>query len=282
MESTGTFVPITEAVEVYGSNGARWDRAEMAWARSGQATKVEEMETYKDAIGGSPDDLNIPLRVEEIRHECADCLSIVFAKPRGFTYNAGDWMDLRFLSADLAVGQTYSFASSPTEPNLRTTFKRGVSPFKRALAAVSPGDILLITQHGSNGFLHDWRSPALFIAGGIGITPFRSMIKAAIDTGADAEITLIYENHTDDFPFKAELDAWAATVPSLTMQYVPTETHGRLTARTLRTLLPTGPRVPGKSYIAGPPGMVECTEAMLVGMGVAKEAIKTDIFRGYV
>lgn len=237
---------------------------------------------YPDVIGGSPEDLNIPLRVKELRRESADCLSVIFARPPGFSYNAGDWMDIRFLSADLVMGRTYSFASSPTESDLRTTFKRGVSPFKRALEAVSPGDTLLITQHGSNGFLHDRRCPALFIAGGVGITPFRSMIREAIDTGADMAMTLIYENHTDDFPFKAELDAWAAAVPAFTVQYVPTGRHGRLTPQTLRTLLLSCSRVPHMSYIAGPPRMVEQTEEMLVALGVEKAAIKTDSFRGYV
>ncbi|MHB8871810.1 MAG: hypothetical protein ACYC5G_05135 [Candidatus Doudnabacteria bacterium] len=93
-------------------------------------------------------DLNIVLRIKELRHEAQDYLSIVFEKPRGFTYEPGNWMDIRFPLPEFPVGKTYSLASSPTEPNLLITFKKGVSKFKKALENVKPGDTMLITRLG--------------------------------------------------------------------------------------------------------------------------------------
>jgi ferredoxin-NADP reductase len=160
-------------------------------------------------------DLNIVLRIIERREEAPDCLSIRFARPPGVVYQPGDWMDIRFPTPEFPVGRTYSFASSPTEPDLCITFKRGVSPFKRRLALAEPGETMLITQYGSNVFLLDRRYPAVFIAGGVGITPFRSMLKTLVDTDAHLPVTLIYQHRTELFPFRDELDAWTRELPDL-------------------------------------------------------------------
>jgi ferredoxin-NADP reductase len=78
-------------------------------------------------------DLNIVLHVKELKHEASECLSIVFEKPRGLTFEAGDWLDIRFPVPEFPAGRTYSFASAPTEADLMIAFKKGVSPFKKAL-----------------------------------------------------------------------------------------------------------------------------------------------------
>lgn len=226
-------------------------------------------------------DLNIVLRIIERREEAPDCLSIRFARPPEVGYQPGDWMDIRFPTPEFPVGRTYSFASSPTEPDLCITFKRGVSPFKRRLALADRGETMLITQYGSNGFLLDPRSPAVFVAGGVGITPFRSMLKSLVDTDARLPVALIYQNRTEAFPFRAELDAWARELPDLRVCYVATATAGRLTAPLLRQLLPDLAARQPRCYVAGPPGMVERVAATLPTLGVAPGDIKTDSFTGY-
>src|SRR5579864_4745967 len=174
-------------------------------------------------------DLNIPLVIKEKRTETQNCLSIVFERPRGLTYKAGNWMDIRFFSADLSIGKTFSFSSSPTEPDIMITFKKGMSKFKKTLEKVSIGDTMFITQYGSNGFLLNKRHPSVLIAGGIGITPFRSMIKEAIDTDSKAEITLIYQSHIDAFPFHKELAEWEKSYSFLKVHFIVTGKQGRLT-----------------------------------------------------
>lgn len=226
-------------------------------------------------------DLNIELVVKERREESADCLSVFFARPREIRYAPGDWMDIRFPTPEFPVGRTYSFASSPTEPDLRIAFKRGVSPFKRRLERTTPGETMLVTQHGSNGFVLDRRYPSVFVAGGVGITPFRSMIKDLVDTTANIDVSLIYLNRTPDFPFRQELDAWAQDSPSLAIQYVSTGTEGRLTKAMLRRLLPDIAERPPMGYIAGPPGMVDQTQELLQTIGVGSDDIKVDRFDGY-
>lgn len=226
-------------------------------------------------------DLNICLRITERREEAPDCLSLFFEKPRSFTYAPGDWMDIRFPTPEFPVGRTYSFASSPTEPDLRITFKKGVSSFKKRLENVRPGETMLITQYGSNGFVFDRQHASVFIAGGVGITPFRSMLKELVDTDTHVPIELVYQNRTADFPFRAEFDEWTRTYLSLTTHYLATETEGRLTRATLQRLLPGIASQQPMTYVAGPPGMVDKAAALLRELGIDNDDIKTDRFDGY-
>ncbi len=237
------------------------------------------MDKYTNVIGGSPTDLNIPLKVKERRVLAADYQSVIFEKPKSLQYIPGDWVDIRFLSKELSIGKTFSFASSPTEPDIMIAFKRGISSYKKALEVVETGDILLITEYGRHDFILDKRYFSVFIAGGIGITPFRSMIKEAIDSGTKTEMTLIYQNHTSDFPFQEEFNAWAKDYPYLKIHYVVTGTDGRITKEKLLSLVPDiNERM---NYLAGPPSMVQNVEQMLHNLGVKPEDIKTDSFTGY-
>jgi len=233
------------------------------------------------AAGGSPDDLNIVLRVIERRTESSDCESLVFTRPRGLEYHAGDWVDVRFLPVELAVGRTFSFTSAPTEPDVWITYRRGITPFKRALDRAAPGDTLLITQHGSNGFIRRPRTPAVFIAGGVGIAPFRSMIRDAVDRGDSAGITLIHVNRTQDAAFRQELTELAARRSWLKVHHVATVDDGRLTAKLLRSLAADISEGRARVYIAGPPAMVTSTERLIEALDVAPHRVLTDSFTGY-
>ncbi len=224
-------------------------------------------------------DLNTPLKVISINQIAEGYLKIIFEKPQGFAYEPGNWMDIRFPVPQFPVGHTYSFASSPTEPELIIAFKKGISSFKKALENVKPGNIMLITQYGSNGFLLNKKYQSLFIAGGIGITPFRSMMKEAIDTNNKIPLTLIYMNHTNDFPFRTELDQWQREYPLLQIHYIPTQTYGRLTKEKLKELIPNISDY--MNYVAGQPGMVVNTEKTLLELGIRREDIKLDSFEGY-
>ena len=238
---------------------------------------------YPDPPGGSPTDLNIILTVTERRRESTSGESVFLRKPAGFEFDPGDWLDIRFPTAELAVGRTYSFASSPTEADLRITYKRGISSFKKALQVVRPGDTLLVTQTGSNGFLLDHSRPAILIAGGVGVAPFRSMIKEAIDYGDRPSISLLYIDRTDeDFIFRDELDRWARESPSLRVTYVATRREGRLSPARLRAFTAETPAAAESLYyVAGPPAMVTSSEALLTELGISQHRVRSDRFDGY-
>ena len=241
------------------------------------------METYTQPEGGAPEDLNIILRALGRLRESSNCESVLFQKPRGFQFASGGWIDIRFLSAELATGRTFSVASSPTESDLRITYKRGRSPFKVQLQSCRPGDVVLITQQGSNELVFDKSAPAVFIAGGVGIAPFRSILKESVDHRERLPITLIYVDRADaDFPFREEILSWRGEWPELKTHFVATEREGRLTRDGLERLI--GADVQDASvlaYVAGPPGMVKSTEVLLTQIGVAGDRIRKDQFDGY-
>jgi ferredoxin-NADP reductase len=222
---------------------------------------------------------NLNLTVKELRQESKSCFTVILKRPPNFTYHPGDWVDFGFERGGGADVKTFSFSSSPTEPDLALTFKVGLSPFKKKLQAVKKDDILYVTQYGNSGFTFDPRYKAIFIAGGIGIAPFRSMLQEYNDLGLNVDIILIYQSHADDIPFRDELDRWANAHSSLHVHYLDSTTKGRLKKKALLQLAP--PSTKAMYYIVGPPAMVETTETFLLQAGVAPQDIADDSFTGY-
>lgn len=224
-------------------------------------------------------DLNTVLTVKELKQEAQEHLSIRFERPRNFAYEPGNWMDIRFPTPEFPVGRTYSFASSPTESDLLIAFKRGVSKFKKALEQVKPNDTMLITQYGSSGFLLNKKFKSLFIAGGIGITPFRSMIKEAVDNKRQIDIALVYLNHNEDFPFQKEFGEWQKELPLFRIHYLMTGKEGRLTKEKLQKYIPDiSERI---NYVAGSPGMINNTNILLTSLAIKTTEIQIEEFEGY-
>ncbi|MDB5716433.1 MAG: FAD-binding oxidoreductase, partial [Sphingomonadales bacterium] len=149
-------------------------------------------------------------------------MSVLFKRPIGFNYEAGDWADILNLGEELRGGKTYSFSSSPTESELAITFRKGISPFKQHLQNVRAGDELVMTQYGNDYSFHlrENRSSVL-IAGGIGIAPFRSMLKQMADTADNNFVQLLYFNKGKSFIFSDEINGWATSL-NLVVEYVDT------------------------------------------------------------
>lgn len=206
---------------------------------------------------------------------------IVFERPPYFQFQSGDWIDLSFPGMVLKGGITYSLSSSPGEDDLMITFKDGLSEFKNKLKGLRPGDIVKIIQYGNDyHFTTDAHTSSTFIAGGVGIAPFRSMIKEMVDTHAKNKVTLFYLNKTENFLFKEELEQWKAFLPNLSIVYIVTKEVQRKERE--RILLSNiGKNGDDAFYVAGPEGMVESTEHLLVNAGISRKSIKIDSFAGY-
>lgn len=222
----------------------------------------------------------VPITVSENRIETDGYRSILFERPVGFEYEAGDWIDIQFIGRNLHGGTTYSLSASPTEPYLMITFKDGLSEIKRALALLAPGDCIKITQYGNDyKFTLKPHKPGVLIAGGVGIAPFRSMIKEMVDTKATNDIVLIYVNKTSDLLFKAEFEDWLVKLPHLSIVTIITEELKKKDR--LKALITAIGEVNRTFYIAGPEAMVESTEHLLIDRGVNIDDVKIDSFGGY-
>lgn len=205
--------------------------------------------------------------------------TLTFERPPQFDYQSGDWIDLAFSPA-VTGGRTYSLSSSPTEPDLSITFREGLSPLKRRLGQAIPGDSATIVQYGNDyGFQLRSTKASTLIAGGVGIAPFRSMLKEMADTRGKNDVHLLYLNTTDSFLFATELEQWKALVPNLKIDYIVTKDLSRKKReKILRELINNIHR---QFYIAGPPGMVTSSQLLLDSIGVSPRDIKTDVFGGY-
>lgn len=195
-------------------------------------------------------------------------------------FEPGDWMDLYLEDRELRGGATYSLSSSPTEPELRITFREGVSERKRALQSASEGDAWYISQYGNDyGFQLKNHQSSVLIAGGVGSAPFRSMLKQLYDTQGTDDVQLLYLNQTEDFLFKDELDTWSRELPNLSIVYITTsEINRKKREKLILSLIKNRNQ---NFYISGPPGMVEANEHLLIDNGVPVRNIRIDSFGGY-
>ncbi|MFY9716981.1 MAG: FAD-dependent oxidoreductase [Thermoplasmata archaeon] len=211
----------------------------------------------------------------------------------GFQYRSNQAIRLSLPGVDDPWGavRTFSLSSSPTENGvLAVTCKITDTPFKQALARLEPGATAEVI--GPLGhFLFDPSRPSIFLAGGIGITPFRGMLRFASDTGIEHELRLLYSARTpEELLFRGELDAMAAALPHLRVSYSvtrPAESEHRWTGRTGRIDVgwireaADGLDRP-RYFVAGLPEMVEQVVGHLRGsFGVPDQDILYEMFRGF-
>jgi ferredoxin-NADP reductase len=186
--------------------------------------------------------------------------------------------------------RTFTIASSPTEEtvHLGVKFYEPSSSFKKALKAMEPGDSLTAGQlAGSFVLPRKPKQKLVFIAGGIGITPFRSMIKYVVDKNQQTDIVLFYLIADSSELSYRELwqdakDHGVQTVPILSAETIPaswTGLTGRLTPEAIEKTVPD--YRDRTFYISGPPPMVDAYKSNLQKMGVKRRRIITDAFSGY-
>ena len=156
-------------------------------------------------------------------------MAFVFDRPTGFEFTAGQYVNLILPNPPHTDAggsrRTFSIASPPHETaDLRVATRMTGSAMKRSLAEVGLGTPVEILGPAGSFTLHpDGSVPAVFIAGGIGITPFRSMVHDAVRRRLPHRITLIYSNRNPEgAAFHAEIAQLVKTWPSLA--YVPTMT----------------------------------------------------------
>jgi glycine betaine catabolism B len=183
----------------------------------------------------------------------------------------------------------FTIASSPTEKFvlLSTRFSEKSSSFKNHLGQLELGS--QVSAHGLEGDFvmpDDKTQPLVFIAGGIGITPFRSMVKYLLDRGQWRDIILIYAAKTEEDLvfmdiFKEAEEAFGTKIVTVISNPGPDYKgySGQVTEELLKKEIPD--RQKQLIYISGPEPMVEAIERLVVAAGVPKANIKQDFFPGY-
>lgn len=217
----------------------------------------------------------------------------VFEKPADFTFEAGQYVAMmitNLIAPDTRAGvRSLSISSAPCEADLCFTMRRSDSGFKQTMFALQPGDTVAVTKpighftlsHAADGL------PIVFLVGGIGITPVRSILKQAEHDGSDRSFTLLYSNRFEkDAAFHEELKhlqvpnlRYVTTLSQETMPCADTdEERGYICEDMVKKYVPEVQNA--WYYLVGAPAFIEAMEKMLSEMGVAAERQVCDPFTG--
>jgi ferredoxin-NADP reductase len=221
-------------------------------------------------------------------------MAFQFEKPSNFVFKAGQYIDLTFSGSQPGttngLTHTFSIASSPSDEELVVTTRMRDSVFKQAISTLPIGNRVRIEGPMGSFNLHkNIDRPAVFLAGGIGIAPFLSMLYYATEEKLGHSIVLFYANrYLKDAAF---IDAiWALERDNPRFRFVPTLTRavnnngwkGKTGRIGLEMLVAHVGILRGPIYyVAGPPTMVAATRGTLSEAGVDEDDIRTEEFAGY-
>jgi ferredoxin-NADP reductase len=224
-----------------------------------------------------------------------DTAAFRFTKPAGFNYRAGQNIALNLLdqagSDAKRRSRTFTLASAPDENDLMIATRISDSAFKRALAALPVGSgVRMMGPYGEFTLHADLARPAVFLAGGVGITPFLAMARDAAHRSLPHRIVLFYSNRRPgDAAFLDELRHLEKANPNFRLIATVTEQPdppqgwsletGRINEEMLRRNVPDV-RAP-VYYFAGPPAMAKAMHEMLKKIGVAEKDMRSEEFYGY-
>ncbi len=221
--------------------------------------------------------------------------ALYFDRPLAFSFKAGQFIDLSLskLSDSDPQGHTRAFtlANAPSEPQLMVATRLRDTAFKRMMGAMPLGTTMDIEGPFGQFTLPDNNSrTAVFLAGGIGITPFRSMLVEAAHNKLPHRLILMYSNRRpEDAAFLDELQSLQQDNPNYTCigtMTSPTEGDehwkgetGRIDQAMLRKYVKD--METASYYVVGPPAMVDGLRKMLESAGIHKSNIRAEEFVGY-
>jgi len=239
---------------------------------------------------------NFSIKLKERRNLAVGTELFIFEKPEGFVFEAGQYIALMLQKPLVATDtrgpvRSFSFSSAPCEKELYIAMREGVSGFKQTMFTLQPGESVTITKpighftlsHSSDG------KPIVFLVGGIGITPVRSILKQSEHEGSDREFTLFYSNRFEkDAAFHEELKdlklAHFHYVPTLSQETAPSKQENEERGYICEEMIKRHVADFSDSwfYLVGAPQFIEAMEKILAQMGVTKDRCVLDPFTGIV
>ena len=218
-----------------------------------------------------------------------------FEKPPSFAFKAGQAIAWTLLDPpetdDEGATRNFTIASAPVEADLMIATRMRDSAFKRILKTMPLGtEVRIVGPFGSLILHHDAARPAVFLAGGIGITPFRSMLRQAAERKLPHQLFLFYSNRRpEDAAFLEELEELEKE--NINYKFIGTMTDMARSNRVWRgetgfinrEMLTKyiGDLAAPIYYIAGPPAMVAAMRQTLSEANIADDNVRAEEFSGY-
>jgi len=233
------------------------------------------------------------LTLQRIERAAAGCYDFVFQPDRPFAFQAGQYLDWTLHVPnpdDRGNRRPFTIASAPTEHEVRlgVKFYDMPSAFKRSLAAMRPGDMIYGSQlAGTFTLPADPGKKLAFIAGGIGVTPFRSMIQDLLDRGEKRSIVMLYGNNKLTEIAYGEVFQRAESELGLRIVYAVAEPEvdgyavhdGVVDEALIQKHIPD--YMERIFYLSGPRAMVTRFQSSLRELGVRRSRIRVDYFPGF-
>ena len=225
-----------------------------------------------------------PYRVTEVRQEAKDIWSLFFEGEK-IAYNPGQFMFIQLLRGGrLSSPHPFTISSAPTQEQLSIT-PRELGDFTATIKDTKPGDLAYIdAPYGVFSFIGYDTGELVFIAGGIGITPFISMLRYLRDKKLDKKVTLFWTNRSEDsFCFRDELNLMEEEMSGFeVVMFISggSKSPGsdkRLNGSIIKEHLGS---LDGKDFfICGPPSMTRAITDELKGLGVPAAIIHVELFQ---
>lgn len=239
------------------------------------------------------------LQLTDKKQITPDTFSFYFKSDTPFEWRPGQFLRYRIPQLhpdDRGENRFFSIASAPFEGLVQLTTKfageKG-SSFKKVLEKIPVGGVVEAMGPTGEFLAEDANQEYVFIAGGIGITPFRAMLVDMDHKKISIKASLIYANRTREALFKEELEALARKHAGFKIYYIISdepiaetqiETNltivpGTINAELIRKLVPD--IMKPMYYVSGPEPMVLALEKVIWDMGIPKEKTKRDYYPGY-
>jgi len=257
--------------------------------------------------------------LEKIKSEGTDVMSFKFSKKQGEQKKWGedsqnikeilDYKAGQFAFFD--IGEVYNdskgpirhftISSSPTEDFIMLSTRIRDSPYKQRLASLEKGAKVKVRGPQGEFVIHeDYSKTAIFVSGGIGVTPFRSMIKYATDMQLPLKIIMFDSNkNKESVLFKKEIDEWTSQNKNISIIYNLTEEknpqeqqsspmdiwkgeYGRIDKAMILRYVDSSTLKDSLFYICGPPNMLKAMKSLIQEeLKIPEEKIKVEEFTGY-
>lgn len=238
---------------------------------------------------------NFTLKLKKKVEVADETTAFYFEKPKDFVFQAGQYIAMVLPRLDeldpRGPVRSMSISSAPFEPDLMFTMRQTGSGFKKTLWNIKAGETVQATPpigHFTLSHASDDK-PIVFLVGGIGITPVRSILRQAEHDGSSRGLTVFYSNRqAKDAAFHDEMMRLA--MPGFRYVYTysqeesapsgPNEERGYIAEPMLLKHLGSDGILENWYYLVGAPVFIEAMEVMLGGLGVPKERLVVDPFAG--
>jgi ferredoxin-NADP reductase len=226
---------------------------------------------------------NVEITLKEIKQETSDVYSFIFNKPENFNWKPGQHGVFKFTDREIKKGKDFrifSFASINEEDIIlfSTRIVDEPSEFKKNLLELKSGDVMTVDGPMGKFTIKDYSKPSLVMAGGIGVTPIRALVKDIHHNGVKTkDIKVLYSDDRGEFAYTDTLENARDNSEGLDLVFISdrNEFTDKIDAYAKEN------QNNSLYYISGTPGMTSFFKEKLTGFGVDQENIITDSFMGY-